>query len=43
MKQNKNQSSSVLDTVYEIILLSPVWGIAVVYGWREISKFIENL
>lgn len=42
MKQNKNQSS-VLDTVYEIILLSPVWGIAVVYGWREISKFIENL
>jgi hypothetical protein len=31
------------DLVYEVILLSPIWGIALVYGWKEISKFLETL
>jgi hypothetical protein len=31
------------DLVYEVILLSPIWGIALVYGWKEIGKFLETL
>jgi hypothetical protein len=34
---------TIVDTIYQIILLSPIWGIGLVTGWREISKFIETL
>lgn len=34
---------TILDTIYEIILISPIWGVGLIAGWREISKFIETL
>lgn len=36
-------TTSIVDTIYEIVLLSPIWGIGLIAGWREISKFIETL
>ncbi len=41
---NKPQNTRCFsDLVYEVILLSPIWGIALIYGWKEISKFIDAL
>jgi|LakMenEpi03Aug12_release.lakeMendotaPanAssembly.Ray.scaffolds.fasta_scaffold410114_4 hypothetical protein len=34
---------TIADIIYEIVLLSPIWGIGLIAGWREISKFIETL
>jgi hypothetical protein len=34
---------TIADIIYEIILISPIWGVGLVTGWREISKFIETL
>lgn len=36
-------AASIVDTIYEIILLSPIWGIGLIAGWREISKFVATL
>jgi hypothetical protein len=34
---------TIADIIYEIILISPIWGVGLIAGWREISKFIETL
>lgn len=36
-------TASIVDTIYEIILLSPIWGVGLIAGWREISSFLTNL
>lgn len=36
-------TTTIADIIYEIILMSPIWGIGLVAGWHEISKFIETL
>ena len=33
---------TIADIIYEIILISPIWGIGLVAGWHEISKFIQT-
>jgi hypothetical protein len=34
---------TIADIIYEIILISPIWGVGLVAGWNEISKFIATL
>ena len=36
-------TTTIADIIYEIILISPIWGIGLVAGWNEISKFIDTL
>jgi hypothetical protein len=36
-------TTTIADIIYEIILISPIWGVGLVAGWYEISKFIETL
>jgi hypothetical protein len=43
MKKHNREPQSILDTIHEIIVLSPLWSIALFCGWKEISKFLETL